>query len=200
MHNPFVSIMNNKHNTTNLDIEPRKSYMALGEIYFWTATINQWHHLMSGNNFKEVVIGSLRHLSRTGSIEVFAFVVMPNHIHLIWRINRLNGKETPQGSLLKFTAHTFKKMLLAKAPNELGKYAVLANNKEYEFWQRDSLATHLYTRAVAMQKLHYLHNNPMAKHWQLCSTPAEYEYSSAHFYEGQEKRFDFLKDLRDEFW
>jgi putative transposase len=36
---------------------------------------------------------------------------MPNHIHLIWRTFALNGKETAQGSFLKFTAHEFKKML-----------------------------------------------------------------------------------------
>ena len=42
----------------------------------------------------------------------FGFVIMPNHMHLIWRIKELNGKETPQGSLLKFTAHRFKKMLI----------------------------------------------------------------------------------------
>jgi putative transposase len=189
-----------KENCLYPNTEQRKSYMALGEIYFWTATINHWNRLLLGNEFKAVIVNSLCHLSRSGNIDVFAFVIMPNHIHLIWRINQLNGKETPQGSLLKFTAHTFKKMLQATAPVELTKYAVMANNKRYEFWQRDSLAIHLYTRAVAMQKLHYLHNNPIAPHWQLSATPADYAYSSAHYYEGQEKQFDFLKDLRDEFF
>ena len=36
------------------------------------------------------------------------------YIHLIWRTNALNGKETAQGSFLKFTAHTFKKLLSGK--------------------------------------------------------------------------------------
>jgi putative transposase len=95
----------------------------------------------------------LRHLSEKGKIDVFAFVVMTNHIHLIRRTNELNGKETAQGSFLKFTAHAFKKALQAASPAGLAKYAVAASNKEYEFWQRDSLAIPLYTRAVAFQKL-----------------------------------------------
>jgi REP element-mobilizing transposase RayT len=65
---------------------------------------------------------------------------MPNHIHLIWRIKEMNGKETSQGSFLKYTGHEFKKMLKSENPENLNWYAVSANNKNFEFWQRDSLA------------------------------------------------------------
>ena len=73
-------------------------------------------------------------LSERGIIDVFAFVIMPNHIHLIWRCNSLNGKETAPASFLNFTAHTFKKMLSINN-QELSKYAVDAANKKYEFLQ-----------------------------------------------------------------
>jgi putative transposase len=154
---------------------------------------------MANDRYKEIVIGSLRHLSEKGKIDVFAFVIMPNHIHLIWRINELNGKETAQGSFLKFTAHAFKKALRLSSPAELAKYTVKASNKEYEFWQRDSLAVPLYTRAVALQKLTYIHNNPVAGHWQLAADFTQYRYSSAKYYECNEKIFDFLNDLAAEF-
>ncbi len=36
---------------------------------------------------------------------------MPNHIHLIWKQLNNNGKEMPQGSFLKYTAHEFLKKL-----------------------------------------------------------------------------------------
>lgn len=92
----------------------RKSYIEKGEIYFWTATINGWQRLLQHDRYKDVVIGSLEYLSITRKIEVFAFVIMPNHIHLIWRILENNGKESARGSFLKFTAHEFKKMLVAE--------------------------------------------------------------------------------------
>lgn len=176
----------------------RKSYMETGKVFFWTATINNWKHLLEENKFKEVIIQSLRTLSERGLIDVFAFVIMPNHIHLIWRTNALNGKETAQGSFLKFTAHEFKKMLKDNN-SELQKYAVDAHNKNYEFWQRDSLAVPLYSRHVMLQKLHYIHLNPLAAHWNLANEPWEYYYSSARYYEMNEKNFDFLKDVREEF-
>jgi putative transposase len=177
----------------------RKSFIEIGEIYFWTATINNWQRLLLNDAYKDVIIKSLQHLNNLNKIDVFAFVIMPNHIHLIWRIKEMNGKETPQGSLLKFTAHEFKKMLRSESPEVLKTYAVSANNKNFEFWQRDALAIRLYTKQVAMQKLKYIHNNPMAEHWNLVQDPCDYKYSSACYYEMNEKNFEFLKDLLEEF-
>lgn len=177
----------------------RKSYMSIGEIFFWTATINSWQLLLWDDKYKDVIVNSLRYLSEKGKIDVFAFVIMPNHIHLIWRTNELNGKETAQGSFLKFTAHEFRRMLLNEDKDKLNQYAVFAHNKRHEFWQRDSLAVHLYTGKVAYQKMNYIHNNPVADRWQLVKDPCDYIYSSASFYEKGEKHYDFLKDLRCEF-
>jgi putative transposase len=176
-----------------------KSFIEPGKIYFWTATINNWQLLLQTDSYKNVVIESLEYLSNSGKIDVFAFVIMPNHIHLIWRINECNGKETTQGSLLKFTAHEFKRMLVREGENRLKDYAVEAPNKKYEFWQRDSLAVHLYTRKVAYQKLDYVHYNPIQERWQLTKDPCDYTYSTARFYEMGIKDFKFVKDLREEF-
>ena len=110
---------------------------------------------MYKDKYKNIIINSLQYSSDAGKVDVFAFVIMPNHIHLIWRVNKMNGKETAQGSFLKYTAHAFKKMLKNDSDNNLASYAVTAVNKSYEFWQRDSLAVHLYTKEVAYQKLDY---------------------------------------------
>ncbi len=173
----------------------RKSHQIIGEIYFWTATIHNWHHLMEKDAYKNIVVDSLCHLSEQGKIDVSAFVIMPNHIHLIWRINDPNGKESPESALLKYTAHQFKKKLLAETPEALEKYAVNACNKKYAFWQRDSLPIHLFTKAVAIQKLDYIHNNPLASHWRLAAVASDYYYSSARYYICNEKNFDFLRDM-----
>ena len=173
--------------------------MRIGGIYFWTTTINNWNTLLFDNRFKNIITDSLRYLSDTGCIDVFAFVIMPNHIHLIWRINKLNGKETPQASFQKFTAHEFKKIVKAESQVQLAAYKVDAVNKSYEFWQRNPLAILLYTKPVALQKLKYIHNNPLAGRWKLVKDPCEYFYSSASFYETGEIKFDFLKDLWLEF-
>src|SRR3982750_1041201 len=157
---------------------PRKSHVDQGELYFWTATINKWQRLLERDEYKDVITDSLQHLTGNGKIDVFAFVIMPNHLHFIWRVNEPNGKESPQGSLLKFTAHMFQKMLRAEGNGKLNSYRVDAENKKYEFWQRDSLAVPLFSRNVIIQKLDYIHSNPLAEHWSLAKDPNDYKYSS----------------------
>jgi putative transposase len=183
----------------NSSLKPvRKSHIEKGGIYFWTATINKWQRLLQHDAYKDVIIDSLQYLTDNGKIDVFAFVIMPNHLHFIWRINEPNGKESPHGSLLKFTAHQFQKMVRKDGSGQLSNFRSNAANKKYEFWQTDSLAIPLFTRKVALQKLNYIHNNPLTEYWQLAKDPCEYSYSSARYYERNEKNFPFLKDLWEE--
>lgn len=90
-------------------------------------------------------------------------------------------------------------MLKTDKENSLGSYAVDAHNKSYEFWKRDSLAVHLFSKEVACQKLDYAHYNPCTEYWQLAKEPGDYLFSSAKYYETGVKNFIFLKDLRDKF-
>lgn len=173
--------------------------MAIGDIYFFTATLHRWIPLLAGVTYKEIVLSSLRNLTDRKLLNVFAFVRMPNPIHLIWRTSGLNGKETVQASFLKFTAHAFQKQLQEEGDQALFPYRVDAQNKKFEFWQRDSLAVPLFTRAVAFQKLHYIHQNPLAAHWNLATDPNDYPWSSCSFYERGISEYSFLKDLRVEF-
>jgi putative transposase len=67
-------------------------------------------------------------------------------------------------------------MLRAEEKGKLSAYKVETENKNYEFWQRDPLAIPLFTLEVAMQKLNYLHNNPLKEHWNLVKDPCDYKY------------------------
>ena len=174
----------------------RKSKVVPGKIYFWTATINDWKHLLQEESFKQVILDSLAYLVSQKKLAVYAFVLMPNHIHLILKALGRNGKESVIGSFLKYTAHEFKKSL---SHEKLREYEISASNKSYEFWKRDSLAVELLNEEMAFQKLDYIHNNPCTKHWLLASDPINYYYSSASYYEEGAKNFDFLSDLRQEF-
>ena len=53
-------------------------------------------------------------------------------------------------------------------------------NREQQFWQSDNHPIELYTLPVAIQKLQYLHDNPVKEGWVV--NPADYPYSSASNY------------------
>lgn len=173
--------------------DQRKSYTAINKIYFWTATIHKWIPLLSGKINKQIIIDSLKYLSDKKLITIYGFVIMPNHIHLIWQQNNLNGKETPKGSFLKHTAHLFLKEL--KANDDLKHYEVNQANKKHEIWQRDSIGIEVYSREVAKQKLDYIHFNPVSGKWNLAKDDIDYHFSSARFYETGVDDFGFLKNI-----
>ena len=176
-----------------MEIKQRKSFTAINKIYFWTATIHKWLPLLENDTNKQIIIDTLKYLSDKGLITVYAFVIMPNHIHLIWQQNELNGKETAKGSLLKHTAHVFLKQLKENDTTKL--YEVNETNKKYEIWQRDSLGIEIYSKAVAKQKLDYIHFNPVKGKWTLAKDDLDYYYSSARFYENGVDNFGFLKNI-----
>ena len=171
----------------------RKSYTALSRIYFFTATIHRWLPLLECKENKQLVIDYLKKLSDANLITIYAFVVMPNHVHFIWRQNNLNGKETPQGSFLKYTGHEFLKKLKLEGVSKM--YEVNAANNKHEIWQRDSLSVEIYSREVAQQKLEYIHFNPVSGIWKLAKDDLDYFYSSARFYESGVDDFGFLNNL-----
>jgi REP element-mobilizing transposase RayT len=119
--------------------------------------------LLGSDANKQLAVDYQKKLSSEALISVYGFVTMPNHIHLIWNQNKLNGKETLKGNLLKYTGHEFLKKLKEEGKSYL--HEVNAANKKHEIWQRDSLGIEKYTIKVAGQKLEYIHHNPVNGKW-----------------------------------
>ncbi len=150
---------------------------------FFTATILEWRYLLEPDVFKDIIINSLLYLKNEKSIVVYGFVIMPNHIHLIWQIQDGFIKEKIQQRFLKYTAQQLKFELAKVNPEQLEKYKVDAKDRVYQIWKRNSLSIDLWSLPVFEQKLNYIHKNPVHDKWKLVSYPEDYKYSSAKFYE-----------------
>ena len=53
------------------------------------------------------------------------------------------------------------------------------------------------TPARKVEKINYMHSNPLQPHWQLCNDPVEYRFSSAKFYDTEEDEFKMLIHYMD---
>lgn len=142
-----------------------------------------------------IAINSLQWLVQKGLVKIYGYVIMPNHIHLIWEQLKMNGKELPKNSFEKFTAKTLLNNMQKNKEVTLKNYCVDATDRAYNIWQRDPLAVQLFNIEIAAQKLDYIHLNPMQPHWLLCNKPADYKFSSAIFYEQQIDDFGLLTHL-----
>lgn len=171
----------------------RNSKMEFNKVYFWTDTIKDWKHLLKQDKYKQIIIDTLDDLSKKNLIKVYGFVIMPNHIHLIWELLNYNGKEMPHASFNKSTAHNIVKDLKIKHPQVLPFFKVSDTERSHRIWQRDPLAILLESKSMLEQKLDYIHNNPLHERWNLASRPENYSWSSASFYENNDKKFAFMR-------
>ena len=171
--------------------------MEIGLVYFYTATILNWKNLLIMDKYKDTIMNSLKYLVKNGKVKIYGFVIMPNHVHLIWEMLEKNGKELPSASLMKFTGHIFLKDLQESHPQVLAQFVVNTSTREHHFWQRNSLPILLYTPEVLQQKLEYIHQNPLQEKCKLTEIPENYKYSSANFYETGIDEFDILTHWRD---
>ncbi|EHQ28610.1 hypothetical protein Mucpa_4520 [Mucilaginibacter paludis DSM 18603] len=172
--------------------------MELDTVYFYTATILHWKKLLGPEKFKLFVLNSLKFLVENKKIKVYGFVIMPNHIHLLFENIAINGKEMPYVSFMKFTGHQFLHEL-RKTDLLLESFKVERNSRDYQFWQRNALPIEIFSREICEQKLDYIHHNPLQSHWSLVDDPNDYEFSSCSFYEKDDDRFNWLTDYRDIF-
>lgn len=170
----------------------RNFYTELNEIYFWTITVRNWYHLLKDDDRKMIVVNSLQWLSNNQLVKLYGYVIMPNHIHLMWNQLKMNGREFPKNSFEKFTAKMLLEHIKKYDNAEIGKYRVGASDRDHNIWQRDPLAIKIFSREMAEQKLSYMHNNVVQVHWQLCIRPEDYRFSSAAFYERGFDEFNLL--------
>ncbi len=162
---------------------------------FYTATIIDWKHLLLDNRHKDIIIDSLKFLVAEKRILLNAFVIMSNHVHLIWQPTFDFSLSDIQASFMKHTAKQFKLSLVEKDTNALDAYKVNKHSRTYQFWKREPLSIELRTHAVFMQKLEYIHWNPVKAG--MCTVPEEYKYSSALFYETGIDNWGFLTHYAD---
>src|SRR6478736_8517555 len=166
-------------------------------IAFFTATILEWKHLLKPDKYKRIIIESLRFLVADKRVKVYSFVIMPNHLHLLWKMKEPHRREDVQRDFLKYTAQQIRFDLLKNHPNVLAHFKVEVKDRKYQIWERNPLSVYCYSQLVTEQKLNYIHNNPIQEKWRLATQAEEYYYSSARFYAENRDDFGFLKHYLD---
>jgi putative transposase len=200
-HKPGLCPHRPKH-TQKMSLEgkhtPRKSEMILNEVYFWTDTIKNWQKLLEHDTNKSILIECWKNLISREKIKLYAFVIMPNHIHAIWEMVDMNGKEMPYASFNKFTSHQFLEQVRL-TPQIIPFKDEHDRERKHRFWQRDPLAVLMYSKSIVEQKIEYIHLNPLQEHWNLANKPENYRWSSARFYETGFDEFGIITNYRERF-
>ena len=158
--------------------------------HFLTCTINNWIPIFTRPSTVQVIIDALAYRQSQRSLKIYAYVILENHIHLIVQSANL------QKEISSFKSWTAKQLLLVL--QEQGATHVLKQlafykkahkqDRQYQVWEEGSHPQQVQCEAILLQKLEYIHHNPvkrgyvdLAEHWR---------YSSARNYQGCEGLLD----------
>jgi putative transposase len=81
-------------------------------------------------------------------IKLYAFVIMPNHLHLIWQMQPLIHPMHVQRDFLKYPAQHKRHDLIHHHPAVLKHFKVDAADRKYQLWERNPLSIELRTDKV----------------------------------------------------
>ena len=154
-------------------------------LYFVTTNAVQHTHLFKRDVIKRILIDSFYYLRTDGRMKLFAFVIMPNHIHLIAKFSEENSLANVMRDFKKFTARQIFGQNLAEENTKTlaflrkeGK----AVKQEYKVWEDGFDARDIFSTKFLQQKMDYIHHNPCQPQWKLVDAPEDYLWSTAGLY------------------
>ncbi len=127
--------------------------------HFLTLTVHGWYYVFDRHNRFEILANSLHHCQKHKQLQIFAFVFMLNHVHLIAAAPDLIGVIRDFKS---FTSKELSKNICATEPNIL---KLFETEKGFQFWQPGNEPKTLESDDFFEQKYNYIHENPVRKQY-----------------------------------
>jgi putative transposase len=163
-------------------------------IYFTTSTVVTWLDVFTRDVYRNILLDSIRHCQRSQGLVVHAWVLMTNHLHMI-----CSGRENKDLALVLRNIKSFTAMKLIDAiinnTSESRRENMLqvfemegkksSSNFRFKFWEHENHPVLLNTETMYLQRLNYLHYNPVTAGF--VTEPWHWKYSSAIDYYTKEK-------------
>ena len=155
--------------------------------YFIKLTTVGWIDIFTRPLYNHELIKNLQFCQQERSLEIYTYVIMSSHIHMIVRRQVQHGLLSTL--LRNFKSATAKKLIksIIENPEESRKewlihlfkyYAKFEKqNSELMFWQKTSHPVELFSNKMIDQKLNYIHWNPVKAG--IVLEPHQYFFSSA---------------------
>jgi REP element-mobilizing transposase RayT len=170
-------------------------------LYFVTTTAVQRAHIFRRDVIKRILVDGLYHMHVVDQIELYAYVIMPNHVHFIIRC--------PEDDPLKDVVRDFKANMgrliawqyQAECNQQVLEFLAAAvtrpEKQQFKVWEDGYDAKDVFSPDFLVQKMEYTHNNPLQPHWRLAERAEDYIWSSARFYLLGEPALIPLSDARE---
>ena len=163
------------------------------EIYFSTITVNNWisvfHDFPVCNFF---VLDSFQYITSNKHAEIHAFVIMRDHLHVIWKIFQPLVVTDVVAQFKQYTAERIRDHLKITDSEYLAYFTSGRADRQHKFWKLKSDNFRLQHCDIMTQKIVYIHHNPTKGEYKTVENPEDYFFSSAKAYATERKKFPFL--------
>jgi len=130
--------------------------------YFVTFTVHQWVDVFTRQIYVDILLNSIRYCQKNKGLQIYAWVVMTNHCHLIISSTGLPLSDIIR-DLKKFTS---KKIMDAIENNEFESRKkwllwLLKKDGKIWFWNEGYHGEEILTKKFLDSKINYIHLNPV---------------------------------------
>lgn len=162
--------------------------------HFLTCTVLNWIPLFTRPATVQIVLDALLYRQQQHNWQVYGYVILENHVHLLVRADDLPNQ------LAHFKSYTARQLIdylqdisaerLLKQLNWFRK--AHKTDRDYQLWEEGSHPQMIDNPEVLQQKLDYIHLNPVKRGY--VDLPEHWRYSSARNYAGQEGLLPVYRD------
>ena len=142
--------------------------------------------LLADDRSREFMVDALARARQTHDFELWAYVIMPEHAHVLLLPRRADYRIAAiLKSIKRSVARRAMRQLRASAPNALEAFRVMrpSGRVEFRFWQQGGgYDRNLINTDAAWAAVEYIHLNPVRRG--LADAPADWRWSSARWYDG----------------
>ena len=143
-----------------------KRFHVAGSLYFITSVVENHEPVFVDENCVRPLLSALNEYAKKCYVQIIAFVVLPDHLHLLICPKSQNP-----------TISAFMKSVKGRSAIEINKI----KGRKGRLWQHQFIDHIIRSNEDYRSHIEYIHYNPI-KHG-LCDNPEDYRWSSYRFYE-----------------
>jgi putative transposase len=168
--------------------------------HYFTSVTHKRLPIFRTDKMKQILVKALNEARKSSGMHYFAYALMLEHRHII-----TDGKRKPSDCLrfingvsAKHVLDHLKQNQLTESLEKLRQFKK-KDGSQYSVWEHHSDKFLLTSESMFMQKVNYIHNNPVKEG--LVERPEDYLYSSARIWAGRPLNDEPLEmDIKEIKW
>jgi putative transposase len=166
----------------------RKDFEIFGSLYYVTSTIVGFIRVFDDRRICDIFMENLSFYQQRGDFSLIAYVLMPEHFHLILKTNAEHSVSQCIGNFKRITSRQISSFLNSDCQfqllSNLRIMAALEPASDSRIWKPRFDCFVVIKEATLGQKINYIHNNPVKRG--LIENCEDWPYSSARNYARRE--------------